>query len=100
MKLESQLPCWELDFFPSEWGAYALWIPEHSHTGELGNHFREQLQPFSSQLRGHWGQPRGVPAWPPQVLAQPKGNRVPPSRHNDRDCLGSVFGNQSIGGKG
>ena len=100
MKLDSQLPCRELEFFPIECRACALWIPEHSHAGELGNHFLEQLQPFSSQLRAHLGQPRDVAAGPRQALNQPTRNRVTRSRHNDRDSPGSFLGSQSIGSNG
>ena len=78
----------------------ALWIPEHSHAGELGNNFLEQLQPFSSQLRGYLGQPRDVAAGPRQALNKPNCNRVTRRRHNDRDCPGSIFGSQSIGTTG
>jgi hypothetical protein len=45
------------------------------------------------------GQPRDAAAGPRQALNKPTRNRVTRSRHNDRDCPGSVFGNQSIGGK-
>ena len=100
MKLDSQLPCWELDFFPIDCRPWVLWIPEHSHAGELGNDFLEQLQPFSGQLRDHLGQPRDVAAGPRQALNQPTRNRVTRSRHNDRDCPGSFFGSQSIGSNG
>ncbi len=100
MKLDSQLPCRELKFFPTECRAWALWIPEHSNTGELGKHFLEQLQPFSVQLLGHLGQPRDVAAGPRQALSQPQRNRVTRCRHNDRDCPGSSLGSQSIGSTG
>ncbi len=96
MKLDSQLPCWELDFFPLVCRGGALWIPEHSHAGELGHHFPEQLQPFSSQLRGYCGQPRDVAAGPRQAHNKPSCNGVTWRCHNDRDRPGSFLSNQSI----
>ncbi len=100
MQLDSQLPCRELNFFPIEYRTWVLWIPEHRHTRELGNHFPEQIQPFSSQLRTHLGQPCNVAAGPRQALNQPTGNRVIVTRHNDRDCPGSFFGSQRSGTSG
>ena len=100
MKLDSELPCWELDFFPTECGAAVLWIPEHSHAGELGNNFPEELQPFSNQLRDDLGQPRDVATGPRQALNKPSSNRVTGRRHNDRDYPGSVFCGHSIARNG
>ena len=55
---------------------------------------------FPASSEAHLGQPRDVAAGPRQALNQPTRNRVTRSRHNDRDCPGSVFGSQSIGSKG
>ncbi len=53
-----------LDLFPTERRGVVSWIPKHRHTGKLGNHLLEQLQPFSSHLRGDLGQARDVAARP------------------------------------
>src|SRR5216684_4954388 len=100
MNFDPQLPCWKLDFVPTEYGDWVLWIPKHGHGGELRNNFLEQVQPFSSQLRIHLGQPGDVAAGPRQALNDPSCHRVTRRRHHNRDFLGSVFGSQSIVGNG
>src|SRR5262249_19299905 len=53
--------------------------------------------PFSGQLRVHLRQPCDVAAGPRQAVNKPTRHRITRSRHNDRDCPGSVFGSESIG---
>ena len=96
MKLESQLPCRELDFFPMS--AQARPVDSRAQPrGRAWDDFLEQLQPFSSQLRSIWDKPVTLPPGRARLSTSPVRNRVTRTRHNDRDCPGSFFGSQSIG---
>src|SRR5262249_25960931 len=90
----------KLAFFPTQRRDYALWIPEHSYAGELGNSVLEQLQPFTRQFRGNVGLAGDVAAGSRKAISESATDRVSYRCHNDRDCRGSVFGSQGIWSNG
>jgi hypothetical protein len=71
MKLQTQFSCRQLACLPLWRRASSPWVPRHCNTGEFGNGFFQQLQPFDGQLVEDTADPREVPARPREAATSP-----------------------------
>ena len=100
MKLDSQLPCWVLDFFPIECRACSCGFQSTATRESLGTISLSSSSRFPASSGTIWDNPVTLPPGRARLSTSPARNRVTRSHHNDRDSPGSFFGSQSIGSSG
>ncbi len=100
MKLDSQIPCRDLKFLPSDCGDSILWVSEHRYAREFGINLLEEFEPFASQLWVHLRQPGDVGTGRRKALDEASKNSVTCGCHDDGDRRRSILGCQSVGSYG
>jgi|SRR6185295_14006855 len=71
MKLQTELLCWKLAFFPYLRRSRILRVPDHPNAREPGNRFLKQLQLLADQRGSDRADSREVSSRPCQTINQP-----------------------------
>lgn len=76
-----------LELLALEQGTANVQIPDHCHSGELGNSLPQQLEPLRAGLRRHPAHAGDVGPGPSQAGDESRPDRVRGGHHHDRDGL-------------